>query len=128
MFIHYNFKHHVIVSQNKNDNHYLWIHLEKFTVDIGSAYKPGSPNGKTLLIPISNNHRIVRELLLLETNYNLLNPYQLSKITKKTILECDKLLTKVNSKYCARETTTTKTILDHVLPLLERKHFPFCTN
>lgn len=39
--------------------HYLWIHLEKFTVDIGAAYKPGSPNGKTLLIPISNNHRIV---------------------------------------------------------------------
>lgn len=62
--------------------HYLWIHLEKFTVDIGAAYKPGSPNGKTLLIPISNNHRIVRNLLLLETNYNLLNPDQLSKTTE----------------------------------------------
>ncbi|CAH2087854.1 unnamed protein product [Euphydryas editha] len=44
IFVHNNLKDNFIEKHSVDENHYIWIHINKFCLDIGAIYKPGREN------------------------------------------------------------------------------------
>lgn len=75
IFAHKSIKHDIIEDKTVNGNHYFWIHLEKFSVDIGAVYKPGSSNTKYFIDMYSEQlQRRKRAVTIGDFNYDLLKP------------------------------------------------------
>lgn len=118
-------KHNVIQELSQDDNHYLWIHLEKFSIDIGAIYKPGRTNVKTFLDTFSSQlDNRKRAVAFGDFNFDLLAPDRLVEEYKDALKESGfTIINKIEEKYCTRETYQKKSLLDHVASNLKGHRF-----
>lgn len=103
----------------------MWIHIDKFSLDIGAIYKPGRTNVTNFLETLSLQlHQIKRAVVLSDFNLDLFNPDSSVEDYKSTLLECGySILNRISADYCTRETSKSKTILDHVSTDLKENKF-----
>lgn len=127
IFVHNNLKHNLIEDICIDDNHFLWVHVGKFCLDIGAVYKPERTNSESFLDTFSCQlHNRKRAVVFGDFNYDLLKKDSQTCRYKDTLKENGfKILNKLDSNYCTRETPTTKTILDHVSSSLKNNEFHF---
>lgn len=125
IYVHNSLKHSYIEELCENDNHFLWIHLERFSVDIGAVYKPERTNDTEFMESYSQqllNHK--RSVVFGDYNYDLLKPNQVTNKYKKMLQEnAYVILNKIHPLYSTRETNKTKTILDHASTYLKNNKF-----
>lgn len=126
IYVHNDLKHNLVDSKCKNDNHYLWIHIARFSIDIGAIYKPERTNNGEFFDTFSEfaeGHR--RGIIFGDFNFDLLkNKKPTTANYIRTITENGyTILNKITKKYCTRETSTTKTILDHVCSNIVQQNF-----
>lgn len=74
IFVHNNLKHSYLEEQCIDGNHFLWIHLEKFSVDIGAIYKKPAANISNFL-EVYNQELSKRKRVIVfgDINLNLLS-------------------------------------------------------
>ncbi|CAB3246280.1 unnamed protein product [Arctia plantaginis] len=128
IFVHNNLKHHPVEDYCIQHKHYLWIHVSKFCLDIGAIYNPDKSNMADFIETYSHQLATKRRAIVFgDYNLDLLDPNNLyTRKYKDTLKENGfKILNKINAKYCTRETTTTKTIIDHVCSNLKDNDFHF---
>lgn len=125
IFAHNSLKHNFIEEQTVDENHYLWIHINKFDLDIGAIYKPGRTKSKEFLEVYSTQlEQRQRAILFGDFNYDLLSSDKAVQNYKDTISENGYyIINKIDRRYCTRETKTTKTILDHVCSNIKKTQF-----
>lgn len=106
------------VTENlvENGNHYLWLKIDKLSLNIGAIYKPPDTNVNNFLEEFNTQLETrKRSIILGDFNIDLLNKNNTAKKYLETIKESGyDILNKIAKKYNTRETPTTKTILDHV--------------
>lgn len=69
-----------------DDIHYLWIHVKKFSLNIGAIYKPDKTNSDTFLeIYAQQLHKMKRAIIFGDFNYDILNPDRATRIYKNTL-------------------------------------------
>lgn len=121
------FVHNHIEDMCDDDNHYLWVHISKFFLNIGAFYKPERTNVSNLLDTYSLQlQKMKRAVGFGDFNFNLLEPDNNTRKYKSMYKECNfNIMNKLNEKYCTRETAKTKTILDHVCSNLKSCNFHF---
>lgn len=125
IFAHDNLKHHLIEEYCIDDANYLWIHFKKFSLDICAIYKPNTTNLNGFLEQYSQQlHNKKRAVVFGDFNLDLLNLDSATKNYKNILKENNfKILNKIDQKHCTRETSTSKTILDHVCSNLKENDF-----
>lgn len=127
IFIHNTLKHYVIEELEKDENHYLWIHVDKFSIDIGAIYKPGRTDVTNFLETFSLQlHQRKRAVVFGDFNLDLLKPDYSVEAYKNSLQENGyTIINKICSEYCTRETSKTKTLLDHISTDLKENKFHF---
>lgn len=127
IFIHNNFTFEITGSVYCDRNNYLWIHINKLALHIGLIYKPPDTNvQKFLEVFTTFIERRTRCVVFGDFNINVLCKDNRSTEYLNCLKECGyKLLNKCNEKYCTRETSTTKTILDHISSNILTHSFQF---
>lgn len=127
IFVHNSLKHYLIEEQYLNGNHFLWVHISKFCLDIGAIYKPPSTNAKDFMdIYSSQLQKKKRSIVFGDFNFNLLCSEPSTKEYRHVISENGfKIMNKIKEEYCTRETPLTKTLLDHVCSNLQDNRFHF---
>lgn len=127
IFVHYNLKHNLVVEHCIGDIHYLWIHVKKFSLNIGAIYKPDKTNSDNFLDIYSQQlHKMKRAIVFGDYDYDLLNPDRGTRMYKNTLKESNfKILNKINLKHYTRATAKSKTLLDHVSSNLRENTFHF---
>ncbi|KAI5631636.1 endonuclease-reverse transcriptase domain-containing protein [Phthorimaea operculella] len=131
IYVHNNLEHNFIEELTEDDNHYLWVHLKRFSLDIGAIYKPGRTNSDNFLETYTQQlQKRKRVIVFGDFNYDLLmtnlRPTQKEqcKDYKRTLKENGyTILNKVDPKYTTRDTATTRTILDHICTSLKNNRF-----
>lgn len=127
IYVHNSLQHNLIEDLYDNDNHFLWIHINRFSLDIGVVYKPERTNNDLFLETYSMQlERRKRAIVFGDFNYDLLKNNQAIINYKMTMEENGfNVLNKINRNYCTRETLTSKTILDHVSSNLKNNKYHF---
>ncbi|XP_039764078.1 uncharacterized protein LOC120636599 [Pararge aegeria] len=125
IFAHNNLKHNFTEELSQDDNHYLWIHLEKLSLDIGAIYKPGRTNVKNFLDTFSLQlDRRKRAVVFGDFNFDLLDPSSSVEDYKDTLTESGfKIINKIDPLQCTRETTQNKSLIDHISTNLKENRF-----
>lgn len=128
IFVHNSLKHNFIEELCVEDNHFLWIHIEKFCLDIGAVYKPERTNNKNFFEIYSHQlQKRKRAIVVGDLNFDLLNIANQAVKDYKNVLKENNfsIINKIKQEYCTRETTTTKTILDHVCTNINNQNCHF---
>ena len=115
-YVHNNLQHSLIESTYRGGNNYLWVHIEQCAVDVGLVYKPGDTNFEQFIsdYDIQLQQR-KRSIVFGDFNINLLeNNKQLTKYKQILYESGYRLLNKINKTFCTRDSTTKKSIRDHV--------------
>lgn len=109
-------RHELIEEKCEDDNHYVLVHIEKFSLNIGAVYKPERTNHSDFLEIFTQFLLKKRRAIIIgDLNYDLLTNDKPVRDYKGTLRENGyKILNKTSKEHCTRETSTTKTILDHV--------------
>ncbi|CAH2109006.1 unnamed protein product [Euphydryas editha] len=125
IFIHDCLKHNYLEDLCKEDNHYLWVHLNKYSLDIGAVYKTPKSNDNGFFEEYSQQlMKRKRALVFGDFNYDLLNLNRTVKNYTKMLQENGYIiLNKIDNKFNTRETLTKKSILDHVSSNLKHHKF-----
>ncbi|CAK1585636.1 unnamed protein product [Parnassius mnemosyne] len=125
IYIHNSIKYDLTEELTESGNHYLWIYINKFALNIGGIYKPGESNVNKFLDIYSNQLETRKRAIVLgDFNLDLLNTNNNIINYLRTIEESGyEILNKVEKEYCTRETATTHTILDHVCTNLNNNMF-----
>lgn len=125
IFVHKNLKHNYIHDFCEDDNHFLWVHLDRFSIDIGAVYKPERTNDPNFLETYSQQLlKRKRAMILGDFNYDLLKRSRQTTVYKQMLKETGfVLLNKIDPEYCTRETDHSKTILDHVCSNIKNNTF-----
>ncbi|CAH2108466.1 unnamed protein product [Euphydryas editha] len=126
IYAHDNLKHTLIDECCLNDSHYIWIHLENFSLDVGAIYiKPEQTSIKNFLdIYPTQLHDKKRNLVFGDFNINLLNTNRITTTYMETLQEYGlRIINQIDEKFCTRETNSTKTIIDHVCSNLKENQF-----
>ncbi|CAH2207953.1 jg27941, partial [Pararge aegeria aegeria] len=115
IFAHDNLKHNITEELCIAGMHYLWIHVSDYCLDIGVIYNPDRTNIKSFLETYSSQlQKRKRVIVFGDYNLDLLRSDRMTMDYKEMLKENGfSLLNKVEAKYCTRETSTTKTLLDH---------------
>lgn len=125
LFIHNSLKHELLEEQCEDGNHFLWVHIDTFSLDIGAIYKQPAANTDKFLENY-NQHlsRRKRVIVFGDLNLNLLTNEKTVKEYKAILRENNiKVLNKITPEYCTRETSSSKTIIDHVCSNLQNNTF-----
>lgn len=127
IFAHNSLKHHLIEETSYNENHFLWIHVNKFSLSIGAVYKPERTNNNDFLEYYTTQlEQRKRGLVFGDFNVDLLSPDKAVTDYIEAVKECGyHVINKIDKSFCTRETSTTKTILDHVCSNLKQYIFNF---
>lgn len=127
IFVHNSLNHYLIEEQYLNENHFLWVHISKFCLDIGAIYKPPRTNAKDFIDVYSSQlQNKKRSIVFGDFNFNLLRSEPSTKEYRQVISENGfKIINKIKEEYCTRETPVTKTLLDHVCCNLQENRFHF---
>ncbi|CAH0725720.1 unnamed protein product, partial [Brenthis ino] len=125
IFIHNSLKHNLIEHHCIQENHYLWIHINKYCLDIGAIYKNNRKNVADFLeiysTQLSNKKRAV---IMGDFNFDLLCPDKPSKEYIDALEEYGLVaLNKIDSNYSTRVTPETRSILDHACTNLQEHCF-----
>lgn len=125
IFAHNSVKHSLIEENTTDENHYLWVHINKFCLDVGAIYKPGRTNDNTFLeyyaTQLENRKRAI---IFGDFNYDLLSTDKSVLNYKDTVKESGyKIVNMIDQLHCTRETSKTKTILDHVCTNIKQNQF-----
>lgn len=125
IFAHNDLKHNFVEEKCLANSHFLWIHLENYSLDIGAIYRKPDTNIAEFLDEYSNQIRSKkRGLTIGDLNFNILNSDCSVILYKETLEENGyKLINKIDKKFCTRETKTTKSILDHACSNLKNTYF-----
>lgn len=125
IFVHKNLKHNYIHDFCEDDNHFLWVHLDRFSIDIGAVYKPERTNDPNFLETYSQQLlKRKRAMIFGDFNYDLLKRSRQTTAYKQMLKESGfVLLNKIDPEYCTRETDHSKTILDHVCSNIKNNTF-----
>lgn len=125
IFVHNFLKHNIIEKQCLNGNHYLWVHLQKFSIDIGAVYRSNHDTVKNFLELYSTQlQNRKRALVFGDFNLNLLSSEKCVKDYKLTLKENSyQIINKIDTNHSTRETSSTRTILDHVCTNLKDNNF-----
>lgn len=126
IFTHNTLKHSLVEEKTVDDNHYLWIHIDKFSLDIGAIYKPGRTNSISFLEEYTSQlEKQKRAVVFGDFNYDLLS-HEKSADYKYAMEESGfNILNKIDPLYITRETDSTKSILDHVCTNVNNNKFHF---
>ncbi|KOB66672.1 putative tick transposon [Operophtera brumata] len=124
-FVHNNLKHNISESIYLDGNNYLWISLEKYALEVGVIYHPGDTNYKKFVEVYDGQlQQRKRSIVFGDFNIDLLTKENQSKQYKELLNEAGyRLLNKINKKYSTRDSTTRKSILDHVCSNLKNNDF-----
>ncbi|KOB66807.1 putative tick transposon, partial [Operophtera brumata] len=124
-YVHNNLKHSLSESNYTGGNNYLWIQLEKYALQVGVIYKPGDTNFKNFLeVYDLQLQQRQRAIVFGDFNIDLLTKDKNTKQYIYTTKEAGyKILNKVNRNYTTRDSSTKKSILDHVSTNLENNDF-----
>lgn len=124
-YIHNNLKHSMSDSEYLDGNNYLWIRLENYSVEIGIIYNPGHTNYQNFLETFSNQlQKRNRAIVFGDFNIDLLTTNKQTKQYKSLLNEAGfTILNKITKKYCTRESSTRKSIIDHVSTNLKNDYF-----
>jgi hypothetical protein len=106
-------------------NNYLWIHLDKLSLDIGVIYKPGDTTLNPFLEVCSAQlEKRRRAIVIGDFNIDILKSNASTIAYKEMIEEAGyDILNKIDAKHCTRKTATTETILDHICSNLRDRNF-----
>lgn len=118
-------KHEISEELDSDGNNFLWVHIKKFSIDIGAVYRqPSSNMGVFLNTYETQLSKRNRALVFGDLNINILNKDKTTK-NYKSILQQNgfKILNKIISTHCTRETENSKTLLDHVATNLKNNTF-----
>ncbi|CAH2096257.1 unnamed protein product [Euphydryas editha] len=117
IFVHDSLSHSFIEEQCIGDNNFLLIHVDSFSLDIGAVYrKPDYTNLNDFLeIYSAKLSKIKRGIMFGDYNINLLNVERSTNLYNEVLRENGfKIINKIDDRYSTRETSTSKTIIDHV--------------
>ncbi|XP_045449098.1 uncharacterized protein LOC123657621 [Melitaea cinxia] len=124
-YVHNNLKHRLIESTYQGGNNYLWVHIEQCAVDIGLLYKPGDTNFEQFIKDYDSQlQQRKRSIVFGDFNINLLENNKRLTEYKQIIQESGhRLLNKIHKSHCTRDSTTKKSIIDHVSTNLKTNNF-----
>lgn len=128
-YIHNNLKHSLSESLYIGGNNYLWIQLEKYALDIGVVYNPGNTNFKQFL-EIYESQLLERKRAMVFGDFNidlLTKDSRTNQYTQMLKQSGYKIINKITKKYCTREGTTRKSLLDHICTNLKKDNFHVIT-
>jgi endonuclease/exonuclease/phosphatase family metal-dependent hydrolase len=101
----------------ENGNHYLWIYIQKLSINVGAIYKPdgeGNLNHFWNIYSVQLEKR-KRTVVFGDFNIDLLSKKNyVIKYTNELQEAGYKILNKIDEAYNTRQTNTTKTILNHI--------------
>lgn len=120
-------KHSLSNDQCINDNHFLWIHIQHFGIDVGAIYRKPDKTIKPFLETYSHQlNQRKRAVVFGDFNINLLVSETATCMYKDILKENNyEIANKINEKYCTRETSTTQTIIDHICHNLKNNNTHF---
>lgn len=100
-------------------------YVAKFSLCIGVIYKPERTNLNTVVDIYSGQlQKMKRAVVFGDFNFDLLQSNHATRQYKKLYKENHyKIINKINEQSCTRETSTTKTILDHISSNLKTNNF-----
>jgi hypothetical protein len=127
IFVHNDLRHNLVEERFEEGNHYLWIHVAKYSLNIGAIYKPGRTSTTKFLdtysIQLAKFHRAV---IFGDFNFDILKPdLNVRKYKYAYKVNGFQILNKVSKNFSTRETASTKTILDHISTNLKNHNFHF---
>lgn len=116
IYIHNDIKHSLNEESYTGGINYLWISIERYALDIGIVYNPGSSNIKDFLETYSEQLVQKRRAIVFgDFNLDLLKTERSVKLYKDMLKESGYyFINKIEERFCTRETASTKTIIDHV--------------
>lgn len=116
IYVHNTLTHECIDELSDDGDHYLWVHVDKLSLDIGAIYRQPTANVNKFLENFDNQTAgRKRAVVFGDFNLNLLNEDNSVK-EYKFLLQGNgfRILNKVDMKYCTRQTQNSRTLLDHV--------------
>lgn len=125
IYAHNGLKHNQIDELYADGNNFLWINLPQFSLDVGVVYKPGDTNHTKFLDSYSTQlEKRTKAIVFGDFNLDLLSTTNQVSNYRGVILENGyTIMNKEDEGYCTRETSSTKTILDHVCLNINDKTF-----
>lgn len=126
-YIHNDLKHSLIESTYQDGNNYLWVHIDKFALDIGVVYNPGDTNLERFLdVYETQLQQRKRAIVFGDFNIDLLTRNKTQKKYKQRINQMGhKILNKISKIYSTRDSATKKSIIDHVSTNLQNEQYNF---
>ncbi|CAH2087021.1 unnamed protein product [Euphydryas editha] len=126
IFVNDTLKHSQIEATCQNHNHFLWVKIENYTLDVCALYrKPEQSNVKTFIETFSHQiQRRKRVIVFGDFNFNLLALDRGTVEYKQLIQENGyQILNKIDETYCTRDSGTTRSIIDHICSNLKQENF-----
>lgn len=116
IYVHDSIKHEVTEELFENGNHYLWLYIDKLSLNIGAVYKPGDTNLQNFLDLYSPQlERRKRAVVFGDFNIDLLSKEShVSQYLQEIQGNGYEVVNKIDKMYSTRQTSTTNTLLDHV--------------
>lgn len=129
-YVHNSLKHSGLHDSYIGGNNYLWIHLDRYKLDVGLVYNPGDTNVGDFLETFEQQlHEHKRSIIFGDFNIDLLNTTDTKTKRYKALISesgyC--FLNRIAKKFSTRETATTSSLIDHVLTNLPNTNFHLAT-
>jgi hypothetical protein len=128
IYIHDSIKYEITENTVNNGNHFLWVCIDKLSLNIGGIYRPGDTN----LIDFMDSYvlqleRRKRSIVFGDFNVDLLaNDNQVTQYRNIIQENGYEIINKIDTAYSTRQTSITNTILDHVCTNINNHSFNFC--
>ncbi|CAH2107460.1 unnamed protein product [Euphydryas editha] len=125
IFVNNNLKHNLVEGECLNDNHFLWIYLRNFSLNVGAIYRKPDTNIKAFLDKYSHQlDKFKRGIVFGDFNINLLASEQSTSMYRDVLEESGyRIINKIDKAHCTRETSTSKTLIDHVSCNLQENNY-----
>ncbi|KAF9797679.1 hypothetical protein SFRURICE_017874 [Spodoptera frugiperda] len=124
-YVHNDLKHNLSMAVYAGGNNYLWIHLERYDLEVGVVYNPGDTNFQEFLQTYEDQlQQRKRAIVFGDFNIDLLTKDRQTRTYNQLLREAGHtIINKLNKKHCTRESKTRKSILDHVSSNLKNDNF-----
>ena len=125
IYVHDSIKYEITEELCENRNHFLWISIDKLSLNIGAIYKPGDTSINNFMnIDSSQLEKRRRTLVFGDFNIDLLSKNSYTSQYLHDLKENGyEILNKIDRTYSMRVTSTTNTILDHIASNIDNHFF-----
>lgn len=116
---------HTILLKNTGGNNFLWVHVNKYNLNIGLVYRPGDTDDKAFLEAYGKQlQNKKRAIVFGDFNLDILRTSPSIRSYKEILNEVGFLvLNKINIEYSTRESATRKSIIDHICTNITNNKF-----